>query len=157
MKKLQVTDPDGKRRDEIQLEISRTAEARYYHRLHGLLLLTGGNSCLQVSELLGEDRRTVQRWVNQFEKFGLEGLRDQERPGRPKQLGSYVFLSLRRDLSAPPQTFRYPERKWTGKTLSMHLERRYRIRLGVRQCQRVLKLLNNNSGPSTPQVSHLLK
>jgi Winged helix-turn helix len=69
----------------IQQEISRSEESRYDHRLHGLLLVCNGQSCVQVADLFGEDRRTIQRWVTRFEALGLEGLREGERPGRPQR------------------------------------------------------------------------
>lgn len=62
MRKLDIADPEVMRIT-IQQEIVRSDESRYDHRLHGLLLVTGGKSCRQVAELFGEDRRTVQRWV----------------------------------------------------------------------------------------------
>lgn len=34
----------------IQQEIVRSDESRYDHRLHGLLLVTGGHSCQQIAE-----------------------------------------------------------------------------------------------------------
>ena len=82
MRKLEIADPEVMR-IAIQQEIARSDESRYDHRLHGLLLVTGGQSCQQVAELFGEDRRTVQRWVKRFESQGLEGVREGERPGRP--------------------------------------------------------------------------
>jgi len=70
MRKLEIADPEVMR-IAIQQEIARSDESRYDHRLHGLLLVTGGQSCQQVAELFGEDRRTVQRWVGRFETHGL--------------------------------------------------------------------------------------
>ena len=83
MRKLEIADADIMR-IAIQQEIVRSEESRYDHWLHGLLLITGGQSCGQVAELFGEDRRTVQLWVKTFETHGLDGLREGERPGRPK-------------------------------------------------------------------------
>jgi len=85
MRKLEIADPEVMR-IAIQQEIARSGESRYDHRLHGLLLVTGGQSCQQVAELFGEDRRTVQRWVKRFESHGLEGVREGERSGRPATL-----------------------------------------------------------------------
>ncbi|MCF8179194.1 MAG: helix-turn-helix domain-containing protein, partial [Sulfuritalea sp.] len=78
MRKLEIADPEVMR-TAIQQEIVRSDESRYDHRLHGLLLVAGGQSCQQVAELFGEDRRTVQRWVKRFESHGLEGVREGER------------------------------------------------------------------------------
>ena len=66
----------------LQDEIRRSAEARYDHRLHGVLLVAQGLSCPQVAHLLGDAPRTVEYWVQRFEKEGLSGLVEGERPGR---------------------------------------------------------------------------
>ena len=58
----------------LQDEIRRSGEARYDHRLHGVLLVAQGLSCPQVAHLLGDAPRTVEYWVQRFEKEGLSGL-----------------------------------------------------------------------------------
>lgn len=138
MRKLEITDPDIMR-IAIQQEIARSDESRYDHRLHGLLLLTGGQSCQQISDLFGEDRRTVQRWVNRFEEHGLEAMRDAERPGRPACLNSKQWASLEHDLRRSASDFGHAGHLWNGKLLSAHLKQRYQVDLGVRQCQRIFK------------------
>ena len=66
MRKLQIEDAEVMR-IAIQQEIGRSEESRYDHRLHGLLLVTAGQSCREVAQLFGEDGTTVQRWVQRFE------------------------------------------------------------------------------------------
>ena len=51
--KLVIADADVMRLA-IQQEIARSDESRYDHRLHGLLLVTGGHSCQQVADLFGD-------------------------------------------------------------------------------------------------------
>ena len=60
----------------VQQEILLSEESWYDHRLHGLLLVTGGQSCRQLVRLFDEDPRTVQRWVRIFEQRGFDGLRE---------------------------------------------------------------------------------
>ena len=83
MRKFEIDDAEVMR-IAIQQEIQRSDESRYDHRLHGLLPVTGGQSCRQVAHLFGENPRTVQRWVKTLEERGFDGLRDGERPGRPR-------------------------------------------------------------------------
>jgi transposase len=66
MRKLQIEDAEVMKLA-IQQEISRSDESRYDHRLHGLLLVTTGQSCREVARLFDEDPSTVQRWVKRFE------------------------------------------------------------------------------------------
>lgn len=152
MKKLQIADPEIMR-IAIQQEIARSDESRYDHRLHGLLLLTSGQSCQQIAELFGEDRRTVQRWVNRFEQSGLEGMRDGERAGRPACLDANQWESLGRDLRLDASEFGHTGHLWDGKLLSAHLKVRYKIDLGVRQCQRICSQMGFRLRKPRPQVA----
>jgi transposase len=152
MRKLEIADADVMRLA-IQHEIARSDESRYDHRLHGLLLVAGGHSCLQVAELFGEDRRTVQRWVSRFETHGLTGLRDGARSGRPATLGTKQWTALGRDLRRGPQEFGHAGHLWDGKQLSAHLRLRYGVGLGVRQCQRIFGHMGFRLRKPRPQVA----
>lgn len=152
MRKLEIADADVMR-IAIQQEIVRSEEARYDHRLHGLLLITAGNSCQQIAELFGENRRTVQRWVKTFEQHGLDGLREGERPGRPRSLNAQQWKAVAKDLRKSPDQFGLTGHLWDGKLLSEHLRRRYGLRLGVRQCQRLFKQMGFRFRKPRPQVA----
>ena len=58
MKSLQLTDAQTMVLI-LQDEIRRNEQARYDHRLHGVLLLAQGMSCRQAAQLLGDAPRTV--------------------------------------------------------------------------------------------------
>ena len=53
MRKLEIEDAEAMR-IALQQEIARSEESRYDHRLHGLLLVTAGQSCRQIAELFGD-------------------------------------------------------------------------------------------------------
>jgi transposase len=152
MRKLEIVDPEIMR-IAIQQEIARSDESRYDHRLHGLLLVTGGQSCQQVAELFGEDRRTVQRWVKRFESHGLEGMREGERSGRPTMLDAKQWAALGRDLRRDPDAFGLVGHLWDGKLLAEHLRQRYGVTLGVRQCQRIFGQMGFRLRKPRPQVA----
>ena len=138
MRKLQIEDAEVMR-IAIQQEIERSEESRYDHRLHGLLLVTAGQSCREVAALFGENGTTVQRWVNRFEQGGLDALREGERSGRPRTLDAKEWRKLQADLRKTPRDFDLAATLWDGPVLSEHVRRRYGVDLGVRQCQRLFR------------------
>lgn len=152
MRKLEIADPEIMR-IAIQQEIVRSDESRYDHRLHGLLLVAGGQSCQQVAETFGENPRTVQRWVKRFEDYGLDGLREGERPGRPATLDAKQWAALGRDMRRTPAEFGHAAHLWDGKLLSEHLRQRYGVKLGVRQCQRIFGQMGFRLRKPRPQVA----
>jgi transposase len=152
MRRLKIEDAEIMR-IAIQQEIVRSEESRYDHRLHGLLLITANQSTQQVAELFGEDRRTVQRWIKTFEKHGFEGLREGERPGRPRSLDARQWTQLGKDLRRRPSEFGFTAGLWDGRLLSEHLRRYYQVKLGVRQCQRLFRQLGFRLRKPRPQVA----
>src|SRR4030042_6541585 len=87
----------------LQDEIRRSQESRYDHRLHGVLLVAQGISCLEVSRLLGDAPRTVQYWIRSFEKKGLSALVEGERAGRPTRLKAGQIEEVDRILRQTPE------------------------------------------------------
>lgn len=122
-------------------EIRRSDESRYDHRLHGVLLVAQGMTCPEVGRLLGDSVRTVQYWVHRFEAEGLAGLAETGRPGRPARLDERQLAMLAKVLREPPTAVGLDTHLWDGKTLSAFIERRWKMALGVRQCQRLFRQL----------------
>ncbi len=116
----------------LQDEIRRSGEARYDHRLHGVLL---------VAHLLGDAPRTVEYWVQRFEKEGLSGLVEGERLGRPTRLSEAQLEEIAAVLREPPTAVGLKTNLWDGKTLSAFIQERYEVPVGVRQCQRLFRRL----------------
>jgi transposase len=125
----------------IHDEMRRSPEARYAHRLHGLLLVAQGMSALEVARLLGDGARTVARWVHQFEREGLSGLVEGERSGRPHRLDEAQRAVIGVALRTTPAEASLVGALWDGKMLSVFIERQWGISLGVRQCQRLFRQL----------------
>ena len=136
MRRLVLEDNEV-RRIAIQQEIARSEEARYDHRLHGLLLLSQGYSCYEVAGMLGQDPRTVQRWVTRFAEGGFNRLREGEHSGRPARLEPEVRALVEADLRRSPREFGYAQNLWAGKLLAHHLALQHDVNLGARQCQRL--------------------
>lgn len=152
MRKLEIADGEVMQLA-IRQEIERSEESRYDHRLHGLLLVATGRSCTEVSQLFGENATTVQRWVQRFERDGFSGLREGQRPGRPRVLDERRWRRIEADLRKMPRDFGFEASLWDGPILSEHLRHSYRIKLGVRQCQRLFRQMGFRLRKPRPQVA----
>lgn len=125
----------------LQDEIRRSQEARYDHRLHGILLVAHGKSCAEVAQLLGDSPRTVQYWIRRFEAEGLSGLVEDQRSGRPARLSAEQLQEIEAALRSSPTEVGLPVNLWDGKALSEFIQQRFGVNLGVRQCQRLFRQL----------------
>jgi len=119
----------------IQDEIQKTDETRYQHRLHCILLIADGKTCAEVSSLFKDGLRTVQYWTKRFNQDGIDGLRDNAKPGRKARLSDKDKETLSQDLRRPPSEFGYSQNLWDGKLLSHHVKQKFDVELKVRRCQ----------------------
>ncbi|MEN6441647.1 MAG: helix-turn-helix domain-containing protein [Syntrophobacter sp.] len=155
MKRIHISEPE-KVILALRDEIRRSDESRYYHRLHGVLLVARGLSCTQIAMLLGDAPRTVAYWVHRFEKEGLAGLADGEKPGRPRRLGDEQLEQVRGALRMKPTDFGLNGNSWDGGKLSRFVANQWGVPLGVRQSQRLFRQLGfrlRKPGPEIDQAN----
>jgi transposase len=153
MKPLSIADADTMVLG-LQDEIRRSEESRYDHRLHGVLLVAQGMTCPEVGRLLGDAPRSVEYWVRHFEERGLSGLVEGARAGRPKRLSGARLHEVESVLRRAPTEAGLSGTLWDGKTLQVWLARRYGVRLGVRQCQRMFRQLGFRLRKPRPLIAH---
>ena len=122
-------------------EIRRNDDARYDHRLHAVLLVAQGMQCSEVSSLFGDSKRSIQYWVNRFEKKGFAGLGDSPRPGRPPKLTTAQLQEIGNALRTSPLECGLSGYLWDGKTLSAYIKKEFDVDISVRQCQRIFRQL----------------
>ena len=126
----------------FQLEIERSDESRYDHRLHGVLLVAQGLSCSKVADLLGHTTKTIENWVNNFNSDGFAALRDEKRTGRPSKITANLLEQINDEIRLDPHDLGYNQNLWDGKLLSHHIKIKYGISISVRQCQRLFHKLD---------------
>ena len=138
----------------LQDEIRRSLDSRYDHRLHGILLVAQGMTCPEVGALLGDAPRTVEYWVERFERSGLAGLREGERMGRPARLTAAHMEEIGQALRGDPAAVGVTVGLWDGKALSEFIEEKLGTRIGVRQCQRLFRRLGFRLRKPRPLIAH---
>ena len=127
--------------DALKEQLKQSPEMRFLHRLHCVLLVSRGHSGAEVASWFGDDPSSVARWMRHYRAFGIQGLQDDQRSGRPTRLNIDQMKTLERDLCQTPGEFAYDEPVWNGKLLAVHIQRRTDVELSVRQCQRLLRQL----------------
>jgi transposase len=126
---------------EIEQALKSNPEGRYSRRLHFVLLLLKGFTTYQAAELFNGNPRTVKHWGQQYQRKGLAGLKEAERPGRPRKLSLENLAKIQQDLRKPTSDFGYQQGFWDGPLLKHHLEKHYNVDITVRHCQRVFHYL----------------
>lgn len=138
----------------LQDEIRRSEEARYDHRLHAILLVSSGMNCPKVAEVLGDPERTIRYWAKRFNDEGLQGLIENERPGRPSKLTNKQIKQIDKVLRKSPRDVGMVTGIWDGKTLSAYIENKFQLNIGTRQCQRIFRMLDFRLRKPRPLIAH---
>jgi transposase len=137
----------------LQDEIRRSPDARYDHRLHGVLLVAEGMSCREAAKALGDSPGTVVNWVQRFEKRGFGGLSDGDRTGRPARLNPKDLEKIEVALRRSPADYGLPAQLWDGPLLSALLKKNFGVTLKVRQCQRLFRQLGFRLRKPRPEIA----
>ena len=137
----------------LQDEIRRSEESRYDHRLHAVLLVAKGMSCPEASDYLGDSERTLRYWINRYIKKGLQGLVENERPGRPSRLTEEQIERINRALRGKPEDIGLRGGIWDGKLLSAFIQKEFQVSLGIRQCQRLFRQLHFRLRKPRPMIA----
>ncbi len=75
---------------------SPTAAQSLVHRAKIILMTAAGHTPEGVAESLGTSVRAVYRWRKRFKDQGLDGLKDQQRPGQPKKISAETVKEVLR-------------------------------------------------------------
>jgi transposase len=143
MKRLVIKDRDGIS-EKIQRYFNGNEEAKFIHRLHGVLLFSekADESCAGIGALFGNSPRTVSNWIKRINATGdMESLRSRKQPGRPPRLPEEQKQELKVIIQDSPERHGIRSNIWDGKSLSAYIDLRYGIVMKTRTCQRLFHQL----------------
>ena len=155
MKRLTVSNKESIT-SKIQDYFTKNEEAKFIHRLHGVLLFINKEeeNCDSIGALFGNSPRSISNWIRRINETGdIESLRSKPQPGRPSRLNSNQKEELREVLQKPPEESGIPCNLWDGKSLSAYINIHYGIDLKVRSCQRLFHELGFSLKRARPVVS----
>jgi len=155
MKRLVIKDKEGLKKT-IQDYFSGNEEARFIHRLHGVLLFSEkeDESCDSIGALFGNSPRTVSNWIKRVNDTGdIESLRSKKQSGRPPRLSEKQRQELKKVIQESPEKHGMPTNIWDGKSLSAYIERQYGIIMKTRTCQRLFHKLGFSLKRARPVVA----
>ncbi len=78
----------------LSLSRSRSGEHRSVIRSKIILMLADGKKYEDVEQHLGVSRHMLSQWKKRFMQLGIEGLKDQPRPGKPRKYDAYMRVSV---------------------------------------------------------------
>ena len=110
---------------------------KYAFKITLVLLITADPSEIsRISNLTGVPIRTLSHWVRQADINGYASLIDKYSPGRTSSLSETQKANIYDVISNSAD--KYGFRSWNGANLAEYILKTYHVKLGVRQCQRLL-------------------
>ncbi len=89
--------------DQLQVLADAIPPKRPWKRVQCVILAKRGWTAAHIATGLSCSLRAVKNWVAQYNRGGIEALRERPRPGRPRSLSPGHYPRLRRRLEAPPR------------------------------------------------------
>jgi transposase len=125
----------------LREELTRSPHSRFTHRLHCVRLVGAGHSCYEVARAFGDSPRSVERWVSDFERNGIEGLKEKPHPGRHALLSEAQMAELADEILRAMRTPGVPGGDWNSARLRDEIRSRFDLLLSARHCRRLLNIL----------------
>jgi transposase/transposase-like protein len=97
---------------------SSSVSAGLAARARIVLIAAEGTANVQIAELVGVSRPTVDLWRNRYRDHGLAGLADHDRPGRPRQVDPRRIVEA--TLTPPPKSLGVTH--WSSRLLAARLK-----------------------------------
>lgn len=89
--------------EKVKEAYNKEKDGRIKQRLLIILKAFKIKSSYKIAELTDTSHTKVQRWINRFNKYGFEGLKDKERSGKPPKLAAEQKKKLENELNAPKE------------------------------------------------------
>lgn len=130
----------GKTAEELKILLRKDEKYMIGVRLYAVYQISLGYSSRQLENLYNVSFKSVCNWINGFNKFGLEGLKDKPRSGRKPRLTMSEREEIRNIVrEEEPITYGYNTTTWTGPLLIDFIKKKYGILYKKAQIYNILK------------------
>jgi transposase len=133
----------------------RERDGRVSARLLAIANALDGMSREAAARAAGMDRQTLRDWVHRFNAEGVEGLRDQPRPGRPPRMTEGQQAAFKALVPRGPDPERDGVSAWRVADLCRIAEERFGVACregGILRLVKALDLSRQKTRPSHPEA-----
>src|SRR5215211_4474053 len=114
MKAYRIDPPAAAAKTELETFYQRTRDAKLRTRAQMVLLSSEqGLKVEEIAEIVRESLSTVLRCLKRYSAQGIDGLREQPRPGRPRKASPMYLDKLLEVVRIRPRSLGLPFSSWT--------------------------------------------
>jgi len=127
--------------EQALMECQKGSDLRNWKRVKGLLLYSQSVDVHQIMTFLDVGKRTFYDWVNRFLDFGIDGVYESQRSGRPPKLNAEQLEILCDIVDSGPVAYGLETGIWTAPTIQSVIEREFGVRYNPSHVRRILHRL----------------
>ncbi len=133
--KLEITQNISGR--DLEILYKKEKDPKVKERLLMVIHTKEGRTTREVSKIARKSYVSISKWINRFNKKGIDGLKDIPKSGKPPKMNDEQFQNLKMDLKVSPAKYGYKEPFWTPKLLKIHIRQHYIVGYTERHVQRL--------------------
>ena len=122
-----------------ELVKTKVLNARFKKRLNALQMLISGLSKQEITKRLKLGKNTLTKWVKKVNENGIEDLKEKAGRGRVGVLDINQLNMIDESLKKKPQELGLLGNKWTGKNLSLYIEKEFKVKLRKSRVYEILQ------------------
>jgi len=103
------------------LTLSSSGREKMATRAQVVLLWGQGEGASEIGRHLGIGRQTASKWIERFKEKGMDGLWDEERPGRPEVYGEECIQAVVDVARSSPTRLGLSFRQWSIRKLERYV------------------------------------
>lgn len=110
---------------DLEILYKKEKDLKVKERLLMLIHAKEGRTTREISKIVRKSYVSVCKWINRFNKDGIEGLKNKKKSGKPPKMNKEQFKMFEEDLEKPPSEFGYKQPFWDPKMLEIHARQHY--------------------------------
>lgn len=123
---------------DLRRKVRRCKDTRQARRMLAIAMVLDGASREDAAHAGGMERQTLRDWVHRYNDFGIDGLLDIARPGRPSHLDESQLQELDALIEKGPDIKVHKVVRWRCVDLQSIISERFDVELSERQIGRIL-------------------
>jgi len=120
---------------------AREGAYRVARRLHAVVLNMEGRTAPEIASLLKVHRSKVSIWLHHWHRWGMDGILEGHRPGRPKELTHPQLQTLADILDSGPVAYGFHSGVWTCPMVCRIIEEEFSVAYHPAHVSRILQQL----------------
>lgn len=110
-------------------------------RLYAVYQIKLGRNAEELKELYNVSHKSICNWVHGYNAYGVDGLKDKPRSGRPCRLSEQQQAELKAAIADKPEKAGYSSGVWSGPLVAAYVQRTFGVSYKKAQVYNLLHAL----------------